>query len=250
IHKTRRQGAFSDPEKRRYALLIRHLARSLQIADRMTAGLNGAALDQAILHSLAVGVVLVDRECRIVQANAVAERLLRNLRWFSVRQGNVQPVHPGDRDEFARRVAAAAGAGDGLGTGGPMRLRDPVERELALLVAPFRIPLKGRQEARLAAIVFSDPDARSTPARSDIARVLGLSPAEAELVSMLAEGATLVEAARGIGISINTAKTQLKSVFQKTGARRQADVIEWIKREPVLQLWAKWKERDPDGEGR
>jgi DNA-binding CsgD family transcriptional regulator len=246
IHKTRRQGAFSDPEKHHYALLMRHLARSLQVADRMSAGRNGAALDQAVVHGLAVGVMLVDRERRIVQANAIAERLLRSLRWFSARHGVVQPVHPADRDAFARRVASAAGAGNGLGAGGPMQLRDPVDRDLAVLVAPFRSAPGGHENGRLSAIVFADPDARTPPPPTDIARVLGVSRAEAELVSMLAGGATLVEAARAIGISVNTAKTQLKSVFQKTGARRQADIIERVIRDPVLQLSARWKEQGPD----
>lgn len=235
IHKTRRQGAFTDEEKRRYALLMRHLARSIQLSEALSEGRRGAALDEEILHGLAVGVMLVDATGRVLHANAVAERLLRRVRWFKVSHGVVHPIHPGDRETFASRVADAAGAGRGLDADGPMKLRDPLDQDLEILIAPFRTPAAASL-VKTAAIVFGDPDCRKSPAPAEIAKVMGLSPAEAELVSLLSEGLPLGLAAKRRGISVNTAKSQLQSIFEKTGTRRQAELVARVHSNPLLRL--------------
>lgn len=56
-------------------------------------------------------------------------------------------------------------------------------------------------------------------------RLLGLSPAESRLAAELQTGSTLKEAAASLGISINTARNQLHSVFEKIGVNRQSDLI-------------------------
>ncbi|MEO5807297.1 helix-turn-helix transcriptional regulator [Devosia sp.] len=52
-----------------------------------------------------------------------------------------------------------------------------------------------------------------------------LTPAEARLAKALASGSTKSDFAAGAGISTETVKTQLKSVFEKTGVSRQADLV-------------------------
>ena len=49
--------------------------------------------------------------------------------------------------------------------------------------------------------------------------------AEARLAAVLAEGMSLVEAAKALGIAHNTAKVQLRAVFAKTGVHRQAQLV-------------------------
>jgi DNA-binding CsgD family transcriptional regulator/PAS domain-containing protein len=53
----------------------------------------------------------------------------------------------------------------------------------------------------------------------------GLTPAEARLAAELVGGASLAEAAAKAGIAYQTARTQLKAVFAKTGAHRQAELV-------------------------
>jgi DNA-binding CsgD family transcriptional regulator len=62
---------------------------------------------------------------------------------------------------------------------------------------------------------------------------LDLSAAEARLVSALSGGGTLVEAAEKLGISPNTAKTQLASAFSKTGTTRQSELISLVSALPA-----------------
>ena len=52
-----------------------------------------------------------------------------------------------------------------------------------------------------------------------------LTPAEARLVLRLMEGGSLRPSAAALGIAYETARTVLKSVFQKTGMCRQAELV-------------------------
>lgn len=56
----------------------------------------------------------------------------------------------------------------------------------------------------------------------------GLTKAEAELVGLLTQGDSLDEAAKRRGVTVNTARSQLKQAFAKTGTRRQGELIQFI----------------------
>ena len=53
----------------------------------------------------------------------------------------------------------------------------------------------------------------------------GLSRGEARLVALLFAGASLRSCAQALGIKYETARTYLKSAFQKTGTHRQAELV-------------------------
>jgi DNA-binding CsgD family transcriptional regulator len=52
-----------------------------------------------------------------------------------------------------------------------------------------------------------------------------LTPAEARLVLRLVAGDSLKSSAKALGIGYETARTTLKAVFQKTGTRRQTELV-------------------------
>jgi DNA-binding CsgD family transcriptional regulator len=242
IHAPRRAGPFDEGRKRLFAAVVPHLGRAFQIAERFGVLGHGQEVTLQLLEGLDVGVMLVDRECRPLLANAVADRLLRASRWFSARGGRVRPVHPAAVAEFERCVAAAASASAGAapGSGGILSLRDPLDPSLAVLIAPLRSANLGLGPMQpVAAVIFMDQDATATPAARSIAEVYGLTRAESRLVAALARGRKLVDAARENGVRLNTAKTQLRSVFLKTGFERQTDLVAAVLRHPVLRLAAR-----------
>src|SRR5262245_31866110 len=53
----------------------------------------------------------------------------------------------------------------------------------------------------------------------------GLTPAEARLALQLVAGETLRSAAAKLGISYETVRTHLKTIFNKTGTCRQAELV-------------------------
>lgn len=88
-------------------------------------------------------------------------------------------------------------------------------------------------EIRLAALYVYDRN-RDVPVEPEpLARLFGLSPAEARLAAELARGCNLETIARNHGHSPHTVRKQLKSVFRKTGVNRQADLASLILRSPA-----------------
>jgi len=63
-------------------------------------------------------------------------------------------------------------------------------------------------------------------------RAYGLTSAESDLAKGLAEGLTLAEIAAKRGVTKETIRTQLKSLFLKTGIRRQVDLLKLIIKMP------------------
>lgn len=58
-----------------------------------------------------------------------------------------------------------------------------------------------------------------------LARIFGLTCAEARVLAHLAEDCTPAEIATALGVSLTTVRTHLQALFQKTGARRQPELV-------------------------
>ena len=82
------------------------------------------------------------------------------------------------------------------------------------------------------AIPSPEPERRVIPldlfATEVLESLYQLTAAEAELVRLLSQGFSLDEAARERGVTINTARSQLKQVFSKTDTRRQGELMRLV----------------------
>jgi DNA-binding CsgD family transcriptional regulator len=78
---------------------------------------------------------------------------------------------------------------------------------------------------RAAILFLRDPEQELSVDPADLRQLYDLTAAEAELAASLARGLSLEEAAARRGISYETARTQLKSLFQKTGCRKQSQLV-------------------------
>ena len=74
-------------------------------------------------------------------------------------------------------------------------------------------------------LVLSDPFARRRANECAFTALWDLSAREAELVAHLCDGHLLREAAAGMGIREESARTYLKSIFRKTGTRAQSELV-------------------------
>ena len=112
--------------------------------------------------------------------------------------------------------------------GGDMRIALPDGEFLHCLVAPISLELSARLNISFAsgcvAIFLSKPGGLPlSPKR--LAVLYGLSPSEARLAAKIATGMSMEEAANELHITYETARSQLKSVFAKTGVTRQAELV-------------------------
>jgi DNA-binding CsgD family transcriptional regulator len=112
----------------------------------------------------------------------------------------------------------------------PSRLNPSLSGELAgVLSLPKRCRpggCFGDVLCQARALVFLTDLAKPPLAMPDrVAAILGLTSAEGRLVAQLVEGRELADAAERLGISVHTARSQLKSVFAKTDTHRQAELV-------------------------
>lgn len=74
------------------------------------------------------------------------------------------------------------------------------------------------------ALAFA-PDPPEGALGETLTRSFGLTPAEARLAVRLKDGLTLAEAAETLGVALNTARNQLRAIFDKLGLRRQSELV-------------------------
>jgi DNA-binding CsgD family transcriptional regulator len=77
-------------------------------------------------------------------------------------------------------------------------------------------------------IVFADLDARRQIDTQPLMDAFGLCASEARLTSLLAGGASIENAAESLGIAVNTARNQIKRVFEKTDTHSQGQLISLV----------------------
>ena len=90
------------------------------------------------------------------------------------------------------------------------------------------LELSARLDAALAsgcvAVFLSKPGGLQLPPKR-LAALYGLSPAEARLAVKLAAFRNVEQAADELCIAVSTARAQLRSVFAKTGAQSQSELL-------------------------
>ena len=194
-----------------------------------------AALDA--LDRLPVGVVLVDGQGRVITMNVAAEEITLMADGLGITSGVLRAATSHETAALAGLIASAAatGSGQGIEPGGAMAVSRPsMLRPLSVLVTPVRGEKFQMGAMRPDAIVFvSDPEAEDETPEQVMARIYGLTPAEARLAAMLMQGHGLEWSADELDVSINTARTHIKNLFDKTGVRRQAELVRLVLRGPA-----------------
>ena len=212
------------------ASLSEPLRRSLQIYYRIMDLARRGMLSDLALNTSRIGAALVSSDAELMLANDVADHLLATGGGLRVVGGRLQ-AESGEETRALlaeiRRCALAQAPEPDLQNYVPMAFsRRDHDLPLTIIVrpGPGYFPLR-QPNRRTAILVLRDPAAQAAWPAETLARLFGLSAAEALLASKLAKGASLEEAAMELGISRNTVRSQLQSIFLKTGINRQSDLI-------------------------
>ncbi len=210
-------------------LLVPHLARAYGLfRDFATSQHRRAALAEAI-DFLPFGLVFLDGQGKAVAANRAAELIADRADGFSLEGGRPAATQPraasevrGILDDAVKRARLSGHAGHQ-----PFTIPRPGGlRPYAAWVSTLHEPSEFALETDPVALLFlNDPDKASPGMESQLRALYALTGAEAELTRLLCEGLSIEQAADVRGVSLHTARAQLKSTFAKTGTRRQGELV-------------------------
>jgi DNA-binding CsgD family transcriptional regulator len=165
--------------------------------------------------------------------NRAAETIVASDDGLRVGRNGLSAARSDENRSLQRLIAEAAATG--MGAAGAISLSRPSGAQpLPVLVAPFAGKRLAEGPFWPAAIVFiGNPEQEGRGPTDLLQRLYGMTHAEASLAAILLQGRDLAEAARELGVTMNTVRTQLRCVFDKTGARRQAELVRILLRGPA-----------------
>ncbi|WP_162600922.1 hypothetical protein [Paraburkholderia sp. C35] len=240
LQRDARAGAFDEDDRRLLLMLLPHLQRALQLEERL-AVTHRTRLGMGALDALAIGVVVVDGAMRVLHANTAASRLMDGARCgLTMAQAGPRPGigdislharHPDDHSTLGKLIASVATGG----AGGALRLRntrdEPAQHaSLAVLVSPavshFLSDVRDacRVVQGAATLVIRQLNHTLRPPPALMSELYGLTRAEADVALRFSGGATVEDVARVRQVSLETVRTQVKTILRKTNAASLRDL--------------------------
>lgn len=219
-----RQPQFTPRDEADMLALTPALMHAFAIRRRLgTERLHGRGL---AYERLGIGFAVTDANGRLLFCNGLAER------YFSADQGLLlsrRRVITAQRTSLSHLIAAAC-APSGFMPGGSVIVThgEAATPTFAVSVSPVR---DERSEFELpgprGAMLLIQPLASRLPDafESRVQALFGLTAKEASLATALSAGLSLGQAAEERFISLATARTQLASIFRKTGTAQQSQLV-------------------------
>lgn len=220
---------------RHFEALLPHLIRATRLSQKLRRleQINAAVARNGQHNNQ--GRILVSIKGKIIHADNTADEIMSRNKMLSCRNGYLVLSD----DKAARQLSAAiekcsrlaAGARTGSGA---LICRGPDGGSLKIEVLPLHfgtLPQGATFAGRAVAVVSVTDEQADTERRIAFLRErFQLTRAEASLATEMLAGDGRAAAAQRCGISINTARTHLMRVFEKTGVRRQAELVSLLHR--------------------
>jgi DNA-binding CsgD family transcriptional regulator len=181
------------------------------------------------LEHTTAAAFLLDSVGRIVYMNRSAEEILSSADGLMLRRNKVIATNPTQQSKLRLLIGAAIASAQTSppSPAGAIALeRRSGHRPLFVRVLPLRVDLeRGQMPPGHALLLIADPDVAVKDPTDFLKDLFSLTTAEIEVAVSLRAGLSLTEIAAARRVSIETVRSQIKSILQKTNTRRQGDLI-------------------------
>ena len=211
---------FGAAEREAFQAIVPHLRHAIALFERLQVSGAEHGVYRGTVEQMGVAAIILNRAGRVVRTNAVADRLLEARDGLIVADCRLRLKDAAQRKELEAMLQSL----DDDPAPRRFRIARLSGRDLAAIAKPIAAPAFMRGGAALALFV-SDPGQDTQVDPEAIRDLFQLTRMEANLAVALANGCSLVDAADVLGIAHNTARSHLRAIFAKTGARRQSQLV-------------------------
>lgn len=221
VYRGPREGDFDSDALVLLGILAPHVKRAIRLHFRLTTLRNRSESLKTALDAIPTGVILLSERMQIVAMNYAAERILAANNGLLATGGGLRAELQRESSGLKKLLTEAVR--------NPLCVADEIDAisvsrrnlpPLHLLVSPVR----GLDSVRV--IIFvTDPKQALRPASATLQSLFRLTPAECRVAMLLAGGQALSEMSGTLGVSRNTLKSQLASIYGKTCTSRQSELI-------------------------
>lgn len=219
---------FSEEDKALCKMLVPHFRRAISTHLNLYSSASLGSLYSRAIGRLSIATITIDEHSRVLDKNVFASYILNEADGLKVMGGKLTAHYPNDNRELKRLVKSAfEQAGQEQTMPEAMSITRP-SGEIALGVVIEIIPTLGWADGKdqMKAVVYIRDAVGKSQTSTEISKKLfGLTPAETALSLQLTNGLSLEEAAEELNIRRNTARAHLRSIFSKTGVRRQTELV-------------------------
>lgn len=222
------QGEISEADVAPLRLIAPHLRRAVTISHLLDIRQLEVATLAATLDLQTSAILLVDAAMGLVHANSAGTKLLERGSPIRSTAGRVKAPYELADEALAAAVQQSTRDEAGLGRRGiGVPVRDADGKAFVVHVMPLRgTEIRANLSVRAVAALFVAP--ASTPPQlpsAALTLLYDLTPSEVRIVEMISSGRTSAEISNDLGVAPSTVKTHLLRIFDKTGTKRQADLI-------------------------
>jgi DNA-binding CsgD family transcriptional regulator len=228
-YRSRKRGAFDDEELRRGGVIGEHLRRFAHIRAVLGEAASKRRNAIAALERLQSAVIIVDSKGNTVFRNESANKIIEKNDGLLVQNGRLTAENIEDNVKLglAIREATKTAVGKGKSTGGELTVqRKSMSRPFTVIVAPLPAhPFTAGVGIGSAVVFVADPEAEVDYSIQMLKKLYDFTESEAKVAMMISTGLGVEYAAKRLAVSKNTVRTHLAHIFDKTGARKQGELI-------------------------
>ncbi len=209
--------------------MIPHFRRALTL---YAAANHDRQVDSMYRHAmgqLMVAVFVLDEHGVILERNAMANDIVALGDGITISSHKLCATYPADNRKLYQMIQKVLSQGEPGKTAmvEAMSLSRPSGRVAWGVVAQAIHATEWTEGKRrpCVAVFMRDAESRSEPPARLAQQLFQLTPAETALAIQLANGLSLDEASEVLNIRRNTARAHLRSIFSKTGVRRQTELV-------------------------
>jgi DNA-binding CsgD family transcriptional regulator/PAS domain-containing protein len=222
-------GECDERETRLFGHLIPHLQRAFQLHRRLVDLKSEHELVVEALDKVPIGLLLLNEKGKALIVNRAAREIFSAKDGLSLQADGLHAASPQETTALRRLLleALATGSGKGLGSGGVLPVcRPSLRRPYSLFVTPLHAGDSAFDApGAVAAVFISDPERKPKSSPDVLRRLYGFTPAESRIAAKLMQGESVEEAAEDLDVSLNTARTHVKHLFEKTDTHTHREFL-------------------------